>query len=1026
MRVKIMWKRALLLMCFSGCCLAGPLHGIKRNVPAVMREQETAETEESPAPEPLAPEFPAMPSKLTLPSNATSIRTEITDNFSCDDKVYGYYADIENECQIFHVCLPVTYADGKENTFRWSFICPEETIFSQDSFTCMRREDMSIECADSVLYYELNRNFGMAEEQTINSNGAQSMAESAEEQPTPEESLQPDMQQPVMSEQQSEITAPPKPAIAQPKPMKYKPVKLPKPNRRKPQQKPKPQQDLLMSPANKQPAIMPLRKTNLGSKDTISKPVEEQTKPVIASESKPVPPRYKKRPAVIKNSAKEKAELPPFKVEMISKASLPDSFKRKRPTFSHKTSLADNNLIEKIPVVKTVPESVAVEPVESAPSKEETVWTSEPEVVAVEQAPTEPIQLIEDAEPQASETSVIFVEPENALTTAFETIATQLKDAEPVSVVVNKSAENLAAEESTKNEELLAQETTKTEEAAPVETIQAADEGVTPIEVNEKMPAVNSETSANAPDSEPLQNSSNLEGNAEKFEVLSLPAVLDDQLSGASEHAALGFAPNEITAEALPDLPTLEELEELKPSDAVESVPATPEMEEQNPIVQQAFAETDNHMQSVGGFKPVDPELAAEAEALLSDFVSALKSENPNTKPKLTLPIGEESSAASVEKEDAKVGVEDKTLGLIKADSNLLGPTTGAQPVPSKQDENKNASEKETAVAEESKLEDSPMLKFPISNSFPVGMYQIPVTVIQTPYEEESVMQVAQKIAEEKQKPEESQTVVDTQSEKEEQKDTKTIQQKLASLLAEVTGKDKVEDVPAAEELHETADLVASEPNAQSDPHILQSETPASNEIQREIEQPAAPVAYRPISIDDIVELVKERLDQTPADEKGTPMELVMEPGNTDKPVELKFSTTQKGTAAQEESAEQTPAENIIFPIYHRLSAPEVNAVDDPSAAVKRIAAKTDDEAVELSVDKTPTTATNTKSEAMSLPAKEAISSATAELADAPKEKNTAELDVIVKANRAFRSRSLANAKLDPRKRRFLFKADAS
>lgn len=68
---------------------------------------------------------------MTLPSNATSIRSDITDNFSCSGRSYGYYADIENDCQIFHVCLPVTYPDGREQQFRWSFICPEETAFDQ-------------------------------------------------------------------------------------------------------------------------------------------------------------------------------------------------------------------------------------------------------------------------------------------------------------------------------------------------------------------------------------------------------------------------------------------------------------------------------------------------------------------------------------------------------------------------------------------------------------------------------------------------------------------------------------------------------------------------------------------------------------------------------------------------------------------------------------------------------------------------------------------------------------------------------
>lgn len=70
-------------------------------------------------------------SRLTLPSNATSIRSDITDNFSCAGRTYGYYADVENDCQIFHVCLPVTYPDGQERQFRWSFICPEETTFNQ-------------------------------------------------------------------------------------------------------------------------------------------------------------------------------------------------------------------------------------------------------------------------------------------------------------------------------------------------------------------------------------------------------------------------------------------------------------------------------------------------------------------------------------------------------------------------------------------------------------------------------------------------------------------------------------------------------------------------------------------------------------------------------------------------------------------------------------------------------------------------------------------------------------------------------
>ncbi|GJQ76251.1 hypothetical protein Trydic_g1986 [Trypoxylus dichotomus] len=115
-----------------------------------------------------APKLRVMPDQvpaqlLTLPSNATSIRTEISDSFSCDGREYGYYADVENDCQLFHVCLPVTHSNGRQQTFRWSFICPDDTVFNQEIFTCTR-SDESINCADSPRFYSLNRSFGEVEE----------------------------------------------------------------------------------------------------------------------------------------------------------------------------------------------------------------------------------------------------------------------------------------------------------------------------------------------------------------------------------------------------------------------------------------------------------------------------------------------------------------------------------------------------------------------------------------------------------------------------------------------------------------------------------------------------------------------------------------------------------------------------------------------------------------------------------------------------------------------------------------------
>ena len=50
------------------------------------------------------------------------------------DFIIGYYADIANDCQVFHICQPVTYADGETETFKWSMICPAQTVFDQVKF----------------------------------------------------------------------------------------------------------------------------------------------------------------------------------------------------------------------------------------------------------------------------------------------------------------------------------------------------------------------------------------------------------------------------------------------------------------------------------------------------------------------------------------------------------------------------------------------------------------------------------------------------------------------------------------------------------------------------------------------------------------------------------------------------------------------------------------------------------------------------------------------------------------------------
>merc|ERR1712226_1173472 len=59
------------------------------------------------------------------------------DSFSCDDQAYGYYADVESGCEIFHICLPVQDNEGLvTNTLKFSFFCGNGTVFDQESLVC--------------------------------------------------------------------------------------------------------------------------------------------------------------------------------------------------------------------------------------------------------------------------------------------------------------------------------------------------------------------------------------------------------------------------------------------------------------------------------------------------------------------------------------------------------------------------------------------------------------------------------------------------------------------------------------------------------------------------------------------------------------------------------------------------------------------------------------------------------------------------------------------------------------------------
>ncbi|PRD27809.1 UNVERIFIED_CONTAM: hypothetical protein NCL1_34318 [Trichonephila clavipes] len=92
-----------------------------------------------------------------LPDGAELLVGPVRTSFVCSND--GYYADIENNCQIFHVCHTVVSPDGTSDMLQWSFLCGNQTIFNQFSFTCSYPED-AVPCGSARDFFYLNANLG--------------------------------------------------------------------------------------------------------------------------------------------------------------------------------------------------------------------------------------------------------------------------------------------------------------------------------------------------------------------------------------------------------------------------------------------------------------------------------------------------------------------------------------------------------------------------------------------------------------------------------------------------------------------------------------------------------------------------------------------------------------------------------------------------------------------------------------------------------------------------------------------------
>ena len=69
-----------------------------------------------------------------VPGDDYPIFSEVPEtSFLCDGQVDGgYYADPESECQAFHICAN----NGQGGLTKYSFLCPNGTLFQQQYFVC--------------------------------------------------------------------------------------------------------------------------------------------------------------------------------------------------------------------------------------------------------------------------------------------------------------------------------------------------------------------------------------------------------------------------------------------------------------------------------------------------------------------------------------------------------------------------------------------------------------------------------------------------------------------------------------------------------------------------------------------------------------------------------------------------------------------------------------------------------------------------------------------------------------------------
>ncbi|XP_003742517.1 uncharacterized protein LOC100899790 [Galendromus occidentalis] len=106
-----------------------------------------------------------------FPAGVEDVVGEVRSTFKCPPRA-GYFADVDNDCKVFHVCHPVESSKGQQDIQHFMFFCGNQTVFDQSTLTCAHPEQ-AVPCSLAAMFFDLNDRIGREEEYFLSDQDAQ-------------------------------------------------------------------------------------------------------------------------------------------------------------------------------------------------------------------------------------------------------------------------------------------------------------------------------------------------------------------------------------------------------------------------------------------------------------------------------------------------------------------------------------------------------------------------------------------------------------------------------------------------------------------------------------------------------------------------------------------------------------------------------------------------------------------------------------------------------------------------------------